>query len=66
MEETLEALAAAQMELRDFDKQRAGLLAKRDRLMMRALESGATWAKVQETTGLGPRGIALAVKRESA
>lgn len=66
VDKILSDLSEAQADLRAIDKRRVELLAIRDGLIVQALGAGATWAKVQETTGLGPRGVALAVKRESA
>ena len=56
LRETIERLAAV-------DNQRASLLQSRDRQIVDALESGATWKQVQNVTGLSPRGLAMAVKR---
>jgi len=35
----------------------------RARQILEAIAAGATWAEVQEVTGLSPRGLALAISR---
>lgn len=64
MSETLEELRMITAELRAHDERRANLLHSRDALIRQALEEGATWATVQEITGLTPRGVALAKRRQ--
>ena len=53
---TLEKLAAV-------NERRANLIEYRDRQIADAVSRGATWAQMQDVTGLSPRGLALALKR---
>lgn len=56
---TIEKLAAV-------NERRASLIQYRDRQMVQALAAGSTWADVQRVAGIGPRGVALAIKRTAA
>ena len=49
--------------LAEVNERRANLIQYRDRQIVQALASGATWAEVQRLAGIGPRGVALAIKR---
>jgi hypothetical protein len=64
MTDSLDDLAAVAAKLRAHDERRANLLHSRDALVRQALADGATWTTVQSVTGLTPRGVALAVRRE--
>jgi hypothetical protein len=64
MQTTLNELEAVTARLRAHDKRRANLLHSRDELIRKALSEGETWATVKKITGLTPRGVALAKKRE--
>lgn len=64
MTESLDDLQAVTAKLRAHDERRVNLLHSRDALVRQALAAGATWATVQAITGLTPRGVSLAVKRE--
>jgi hypothetical protein len=59
----LSRLRAAALAVTRADKVRAQRIAARDALIVAALEAGATWAQVQEATGLTPRGVQLAIRR---
>lgn len=52
--------------LTTLDERRAGLVQYRDRQILEALNAGATWARLQEVTGLSPRGLQLAIRRAKA
>ena len=56
---TVERLAA-------LDERRASLVEYRDRQIVEALESGATWAQVREVTGLSLRGVQMSIQRSKA
>lgn len=60
---TMEELEAASEKLRLLDERRAGQLAYRDSLIVKALAEGNTWTSVQKCAHITPRGIAMAVKR---
>lgn len=60
----MDDLRAVTEKLRAHDERRANLLHSRDALIRQVLDEGVTWAVVQEVTGLTPRGVALAKKRE--
>lgn len=64
MTDSLDDLHAVTAKLRAHDERRANLLHSRDALVRQALAEGATWAMVQQVTGLTPRGVALAIQRE--
>lgn len=49
-----------------LDERRASLVQYRDRQIVEALAGGATWAQVQQVTGLSPRGVQLAIARARA
>lgn len=53
---TVEKLAA-------LNELRTSRIQYRDRQIIAALATGATWAQLQTVTGLSPRGLALAIKR---
>jgi hypothetical protein len=60
---SLTDLERAVAELADVVAKRAQLISRRDKLIVEALESGATWAEVQKATNMGPRAIQLAIRR---
>jgi hypothetical protein len=45
------------------DERRASQVEYRDRQIVALLAKGKSWVRLQEITGLSPRGIQLAVKR---
>ena len=49
--------------LAELNELRASRIQYRDRQILAAANSGATWARLQEITGLSPRGLALALAR---
>jgi hypothetical protein len=49
-----------------LDARRASLGEYRDRQIVESLAAGATWAQVQEVTGLSPRGVQMAIRRARA
>jgi len=57
-------LGAASDELRMINAARIELMALRDRQIGIAVAAGHTWAEMQKVTGLSPRGLALALKRD--
>lgn len=56
-------LARAVAVLRQTDNERAGELIRRDSLLERAMAKGSSWSRVQELTGLTPRGVQQALRR---
>lgn len=56
-------LRATVEKLAVVNQRRANLIEYRDRQIHDAIQAGATWAQMQEITGLSPRGLALALKR---
>jgi len=63
MPETVAELCDIQMALDAHDRERVVLLARRDRLLVKARRDGVTWAVLQAATGLSPRGLAKALQR---
>jgi ABC-type Fe3+-citrate transport system substrate-binding protein len=63
MDDALEALQAAAENLAAADAERVALMQNRDRLIRVAIEAGATWRKIQDATGLTPRGVSQAINR---
>ena len=45
---------------------RANRIQYRDRQILEAVTAGATWVRLQQVTGLSPRGLALALARARA
>lgn len=60
------ALAMIQSELDAVDQEMREARADRDRQIVEALANGATWAQVQEVTGLSLRGVQLSIARAHA
>jgi ribosomal protein S18 len=56
-------LRAANESLRRLDARRTAQMEYRDDVLLRAIVAGATWVRVQEVTGLTPRGVQLALRR---
>jgi len=65
MNDELNELRATVEKLAAVNERRANLIQYRDRQIRAALAAGATWAQMQEVTGLSPRGLAMAIKRAS-
>ena len=63
---SLGRLRAASAAVDRADEQRAQRIARRDAAIADAFAAGATWAQVQEATGLSPRGVQLAIRRHNA
>ncbi len=63
MADSTSELQKAVDELRRATQERERLMTYRDAQIRIALAKGVTWLKVQEITGLGPHGVAMAVKR---
>jgi hypothetical protein len=63
MEDSASALQKAVEDLRRATEEREKLMRYRDEQIRRALADGVTWVRVQDITGLGPHGVAMAVKR---
>jgi hypothetical protein len=63
MEDIMERLTTAVADLQATEQIAAEKRAIRDHLIKDALDNGATWSAVQHATGMGPRGIALSLKR---
>lgn len=61
--DVLEELAAAANALRRQNLRRADQLRYRDDVIRRALAEGRTWAQIQDAARVGPRIIAIAIKR---
>ena len=64
MDETENELVALTATLAKQDARRANVMYSRDEVIRRALSEGKTWTRITELTGLAPRGIALAKKRQ--
>ena len=63
MEIDVSELRATVEKLAAVNQRRANLIQYRDRQIREVIDAGATWAQVQEITGLSPRGLAMALKR---
>lgn len=63
IEECCGRVAALAKALEAVDKCRQELMAERDCALRDAREAGATWRMLQEVSGMGPRGVSLALKR---
>ena len=63
MDNELIELCRTVEKLAELNALRASRIEYRDRQIMEALAAGATWAQLQQATGLSPRGLALAIKR---
>lgn len=66
MTSALDELARTAEKLADLNALRASRIQYRDRQILAALAAGATWAQLQQVTGLSPRGLAMAIKRAKA
>lgn len=56
-------LRATVDKLAAVNERRANLIQYRDRQIAETIAAGATWAQVQQVTGLSPRGLAMALRR---
>lgn len=59
----LEELRRTVDKLADVDQRRANLVEYRDRQILAAKAAGATWASLQQLTGLSTRGLQIAIRR---
>lgn len=59
----MQELSLTVAKLAAVNEHRASLIQYRDRQIVAALRGGAKWVEIQDVTGLSPRGVALAVKR---
>ena len=63
MADEMEELRATVEKLAAVNARRDNLIQYRDRQIREAIAAGATWAQIQNVTGLSPRGLAIAIKR---
>lgn len=59
----LDELRRTVEKLASVDERRAGLVEYRDRQILAARAAGATWASMQQLTGLSTRGLQIAIRR---
>lgn len=62
----LDDLEDAAHALARHDEARAPLLEARDKALVKARQAGATWAQMQEASGLSARGLSQALERGGA
>lgn len=59
----LKELESTVQKLATVDDRRANLVEYRDRQILAARAAGATWASLQQLTGLSTRGLQIAIRR---